>query len=109
MKSKSKQEYRNSQQRIKKNKDANDKNEQKLFLIVNAIHAIVLFYHMNIILNYVNRTILLRTFLFLKNFFNINMMCFFSMYVYICIYDKRQREIEIEKTNEQKKEYKRNK
>jgi hypothetical protein len=25
------------------------------------------------------------------------------MYVYICIYDKRQREIEIEKTNEQKK------
>jgi hypothetical protein len=37
------------------------------------------------------------------------MMCFFSMYVYICIYDKRQREIEIEKTNEQKKEYKRNK
>ena len=24
------------------------------------------------------------------------------MYVYICIYDKRQREIEIEKTNEQK-------
>ena len=27
----------------------------------------------------------------------------FAMYVYICIYDKRQREIEIEKTNEQKK------
>ena len=31
------------------------------------------------------------------------MYVFFSMYVYICIYDKRQREIEIEKTNEQKK------
>jgi hypothetical protein len=29
----------------------------------------------------------------------------FSMYVYICIYDKRQRELEIEKTNEQREEY----
>jgi len=28
---------------------------------------------------------------------------FFHVCIYICIYDKRQREIEIEKTNEQKK------
>ena len=31
---------------------------------------------------------------------------FFFLYVYICIYDKRQRELEIEKTNEQREEYK---
>ncbi len=35
---------------------------------------------------------------------------FFYVCIYICIYDKRQREIKIEKTNEQKKkEYKRKK
>jgi hypothetical protein len=52
---------------------------------------------MNKILNYANHIILVLV------FFKVSRNNFFHVCIYICIYDKRQREIEIKKTNEQKK------